>query len=101
MAGTTAARSAGTACGRNCGVLILVSSTFAGTESARLYAANPRPGAEDCSFGDGWFAPVLCDAEKGGMDNFFIFLPLPFGLPPSLPHSCILRTNAFLPHFFL
>src|SRR5271166_6662028 len=28
------------------------------------------------------------------------FLPLPFGRPPSLPHSRILATNARLPHFF-
>src|SRR6266481_2594166 len=26
------------------------------------------------------------------------FLPLPFGLPPSLPHSRILETNSRLPH---
>jgi hypothetical protein len=27
------------------------------------------------------------------------FFPLRLGLPPSLPHSCIRRTNSFLPHF--
>ena len=34
-----------------------------------LHASNPRSGTEVSSFGDGWFAPVLHDAEKDRMDD--------------------------------
>ena len=70
LATTTVARPFGRACDRDCGARVLVSSASAGTESTRLHAANPRSGTEVCSFGDGWFAPVLLDAEKDGMDDY-------------------------------
>src|SRR5438552_2656182 len=32
------------------------------------------------------------------LPRFDFFFPLPFGLPPSFPHSCIRRSNSALPH---
>src|SRR5437667_3310975 len=39
---------------------------------------------------------ALVDAHCSPRLGFFF--PLPFGRPPSLPHSRIRRTNSFLPH---